>query len=146
MILLDTNVISEFMTPSPDVRVTRWLDSQPRSSIWTTSVNLFEIRAGLWNMPTGKRRTALETHFEQLLQIAIQGRILYFDTDSALSAAQLSADRRKRGCPMDVRDTMIAGIVLANHAMLATRNVKHFEDIAKWVVNPWDETGTKEKK
>jgi hypothetical protein len=32
---------------------------------------------------------------------------------------------------------MIAGIVLANHAALATRNVKHFEDIAKSVVNPW---------
>jgi predicted nucleic acid-binding protein len=28
--------------------------------------------------------------------------------------------------------------VLANHATLATRNVKHFEDIAKWVVNPWE--------
>jgi hypothetical protein len=33
---------------------------------------------------------------------------------------------------------MIAGIVLASHAKLATRNVKHFEDIATSVVNPWD--------
>jgi hypothetical protein len=37
-----------------------------------------------------------------------------------------------------VRDTMIAGIVLASHAKLATRNVKHFEEIAKSVVNPWE--------
>lgn len=138
MILLDTNVISEFMTPSPDIRVKGWLDSQPRSSIWTTSVNLFEIRAGLWSMPAGKRRTALEEHFEQLLQIAIQGRILHFDADAALSAAQLSADRSRRGNRMEVRDTMIAGMVLANHATLATRNGKHFEDIAKFVVNPWE--------
>lgn len=32
---------------------------------------------------------------------------------------------------------MIAGIVLASHATLATRNVRHFEEIAKFVVNPW---------
>ena len=34
---------------------------------------------------------------------------------------------------------MIAGIVLASHATLATRKVKHFEDIASSVVNPWQE-------
>lgn len=33
---------------------------------------------------------------------------------------------------------MIAGIVLASHAILATRNTRHFEDIASSVVNPWD--------
>jgi predicted nucleic acid-binding protein len=32
---------------------------------------------------------------------------------------------------------MIAGIVLASYATLATRNVKHFEDIESSVVNPW---------
>ena len=37
-----------------------------------------------------------------------------------------------------MRDTMIAGIAVATHAQLATRNVKHFEDIAKRVVNPWE--------
>ncbi len=33
---------------------------------------------------------------------------------------------------------MIAGIVLATHATLATRNVQHFEEIASSVVNPWN--------
>jgi predicted nucleic acid-binding protein len=33
---------------------------------------------------------------------------------------------------------MIAGIVLASHAKLATRNVKHFEEIASSLVNPWE--------
>jgi toxin FitB len=137
MILLDTNVISEFMALSPNPRVVDWLDRQPRSSVWTTSVNVCEIRAGLLAMPPGKRRSSLETYFEQLLQRTLNGRVIDFDTASAERSAELSADRRKRGRPMDTRDTMIAGIVLANHAVLATRNVKHFEDIAKSVVNPW---------
>jgi len=138
MILLDTNVISEFMGPAPEQQVADWLDLQPRSSVWTTSISVFEIRTGLFAMAAGKRRTALETKFELLLQSALQGRILPFDSDSASRAAELCADRRRRGRPVDVRDTMIAGIVLASHAKLATRNVKHFEDIAASVVNPWD--------
>jgi predicted nucleic acid-binding protein len=32
---------------------------------------------------------------------------------------------------------MIAGIVLAQHATLATRNTTHFEDISVPLVNPW---------
>jgi hypothetical protein len=138
MILLDTNVISEFMGPAPEQQVAHWLDLQSRSSVWTTSINVYEIRSGLLAMPAGKRRTTLETKFEQLLQSALQGRILHFDSDSAFRAAELCADRRRRGRPVDVRDTMIAGIVLATHATLATRNVKHFEDIASSVVNPWE--------
>jgi len=38
----------------------------------------------------------------------------------------------------ELRDTMIAGIVLANRASLATRNVAHFADISATVVNPWN--------
>ncbi|MGA2652292.1 MAG: type II toxin-antitoxin system VapC family toxin [Terracidiphilus sp.] len=138
MILLDTNVISEFMGPAPGQQVAQWLDLQPRSSIWTTSINVYEIRSGLLAMQPGKRRGALEVRFEQLLESALQGRVLHFDSDSALRAAELCADRRRRGRPVDARDTMIAGIVLASRATLATRNVKHFEDIKGSVVNPWE--------
>jgi predicted nucleic acid-binding protein len=34
---------------------------------------------------------------------------------------------------------MIAGIVLANHATLATRNTRHFADLPVPMVNPWSE-------
>jgi predicted nucleic acid-binding protein len=138
LILLDTNVISEFMGSAPEQQVVRWLDLQSRSSVWTTSINVYEIRSGLFAMLAGKRRAALEAKFEQLLQSAFQGRILDFDSDSAFRAAELCADRRRRGRPVDVRDAMIAGIVLASHATFATRNAKHFEEIAPSLVNPWE--------
>jgi predicted nucleic acid-binding protein len=47
------------------------------------------------------------------------------------------AVRHKKGRPGELRDTMIAGIVLASHAKLATRNASHFEDLSVPVVNPW---------
>ena len=88
-------------------------------------------------MPAGKRRNALEEFFEQWLEEVLQRRILDFDAAAAERATELTAARKTKGRPVDTRDTMIAGIVLASHATLATRNAKHFEDIAKWVVNPW---------
>jgi predicted nucleic acid-binding protein len=47
------------------------------------------------------------------------------------------AVRQTKGVPRDLRDTMIAGIVLAHRATLATRNTSHFEDCPIPLVNPW---------
>jgi predicted nucleic acid-binding protein len=137
MILLDTNVISALMRDPVDEQVVRWLNQQPRSSVGTTSINIFENLFGIHLLPEGKRRTALVLAFERVIGEALHGNIAGFDHAAAEQAAELEAARRRRGRPGDARDTMLAGIVLANHATLATRNVKHFEEIAKWVVNPW---------
>ena len=139
MIILDTNVISELMREAPDTEVVLWLDGQPRSSIWTTSIGVYEVRSGLLAMPAGKRQALRMLAFERLLNEKIQGRIAAFDYAAAEQAAELEAASQKKGRPRDPRDTMLAGIVLASHATLATRDVKHFDDIAKSVVNPWEE-------
>jgi toxin FitB len=138
MILLDTNVVSELMQPKPAIQVIQWLDHQPRTSLWTTAISVFEIRFGLQTMPSGKRRTELSNFFERWLIESIQQRIAIFDADAARLSADLAASRQKAGRSGELRDTMIAGIVLATHATLATRNVKHFEEIASSVVNPWE--------
>jgi predicted nucleic acid-binding protein len=138
MIILDTNVVSEIMRPQPDERVPRWLNKQPRTAIWTTPVTVFEIRFGLEAMPAGKRRTALMDSFERWLFEVVQERIANYDETAARRSAELAAERQRRGRPRELRDTMIAGIVLASHAKLATRNVKHFAEIASSLVNPWE--------
>lgn len=137
MIVLDTNVVSELMRPRPNVDVLHWLDGQPRASIWITSVNIFELRFGLQTMPAGKRQAAMNAWFERWLIEVVQQRIAVYDEAAARMASDLAAEQQRKGRPGELRDTMIAGIVLANHATLATRDVRHFEDIAKSVVNPW---------
>ena len=138
MIILDTNVVSELMRSRPDERIPRWLDQQPRTSIWTTSVTVFEIRFGLESMPVSKRRIALMDSFESWLGEVVEQRIANYDETAARRSAELAAERQRRGRPGELRDTMIAGIVLASHATFATRNVKHFEEIAPSLVNPWE--------
>ncbi|MGA7697448.1 MAG: type II toxin-antitoxin system VapC family toxin [Candidatus Sulfotelmatobacter sp.] len=136
MIILDTNVLSELMLRAPDKRALMWLDRQPRLSVWTTSVTIFEIRFGLESMPAGKRQAALMRDLEKMLD-SIDRRIAAFDVEAAECASALMASRKLQGRPREDRDTMIAGIVLARHATLATRNVAHFDDLSAPVVNPW---------
>jgi toxin FitB len=136
VIILDTNVLSALMRQSPDKDVISWLDRQPRMSIWTTSVTILEVRFGLQIMATGKRRSLLIQACEIVLE-RMGHRIASFDAAAATQAADLMAARQRKGRPGDLRDTMIAGIVLARHATLATRNTSHFEDLAAQVVNPW---------
>jgi len=136
MIVLDTNVLSALMRQTPDQQVIGWLDRQPRTSIWTTSITLLEVRFGLHIMAAGKRRSLLMEAFEAVLGKLGQ-RVIPFDVAAAQQTGDLMASRHKKGRPVELRDTMIAGIVLAQHATLATRNTAHFEDIAVSVINPW---------
>ena len=54
MILLDTNVLSALMRQPPDTNVIAWLDRQPRTSVWISSVTVLEIQFGLQILPAGK--------------------------------------------------------------------------------------------
>jgi len=137
MIILDTNVLSALMSRIPDQKVIAWLDKKPRTSIWTTSVTVLEVRFGLQIMPAGKRRAALLQAFETVMADKIEGRIAPFDAAAAQLAGDLMAVCHKRGRPGDLRDTMIAGTALACQATLATRNAAHFEDLSVPVINPW---------
>jgi toxin FitB len=136
MIILDTNVLSALMRQVPDQNVVTWLDQQPRTSVWTTSVTVFEVWFGLQILAVGKRRTLLTNAFAELLARMGQ-RVLTFDVAAARQAGDLMASRNRKGRPGDLRDTMIAGIALAQHAKLATRNAAHFEDTSVPLVNPW---------
>jgi hypothetical protein len=136
MIILDTNVLSALMRQIPENNVVAWLDKQPRTSIWTTSITVLEVRFGLQIMPDGKRRSLLIQRFETVLE-KIGQRVVPFDVAAALQAGDLMASRHKKGRTGELRDTMIAGIVLAQHASLATRNTAHFDDISIPLVNPW---------
>ena len=102
------------------------------------NTTLFEARLGLALLPNGRRRQALKLAFEQLLAEDLEERVLDFDRSAAEAAAGLAAERQRNGRTVDMRDTQIAGIVIARRATLATRNVKHFADLTAQVVNPWE--------
>lgn len=142
MIILDTNVLSALMRKVPEPEVVRWLDRQPPESVWITAITVFEARMGLALLLAGRRRKTLEAALATLLAQDLENRVLAFDNAAAIEAAALAAKRERAGQPVDFRDTQIAGIALARRATLATRNVRHFHDLAVRVINPWEQTAS----
>jgi len=138
MTILDSNVLSALMRPSPDAQVLAWLDRQAAESLWITSITIFETRFGLDLLPQGKRRRDLEEAFERVLDEDLENRVLDFDSAAATAAASIAAATQKGGRSVEMRDTQIAGIALARRATLATRNVEHFVGFGVPVVNPWN--------
>ncbi|MFZ1095398.1 MAG: type II toxin-antitoxin system VapC family toxin [Xanthobacteraceae bacterium] len=137
MVILDTNVVSELMDSEPDPPVIQWLDRQSWSSLWTTSITVLEIRYGLTIMTSGRRRAQREAAFARLIEENFENRVLQFDYAAAEETALLMGARHRSGRTGELRDNMIAGIALAQRAMLATRNVRHFDDLRVALVNPW---------
>jgi toxin FitB len=138
LIVLDTNVVSALMQRDPDPTAVAWLDDQPAESIWTTAITVFEVRFGLELLPSSRRRRQLEAAFSRAIAEDLEDRVLPFDTDAAREAAGRAAERQRAGRRVDFRDLEIAGIVLARRATLATRNVRHFQDLGIALVDPWE--------
>ena len=137
MTVLEPSVLSALTQRQPDAQVVAWLDNQHADSIWISSITLFDARYGLALLAPSQRKSRLQVRFDQLVQDDLENRVLMFDADAATQAAQLGAERKARGRPVDMRDTFIAGIAQAKRATLATRNTRHFDDLSVRVVNPW---------
>jgi toxin FitB len=76
MILLDTNVLSEVMKPSPSPRVMRWMAKQLALDLFTTAISHAEILYGMELLPKGKRRSALQVQAESMFEEDFADRIL----------------------------------------------------------------------
>ena len=137
MIILDTNVLSEFMTSPPSGVVLEWLNSQDAALLYVTSISIAEVCYGLQAMPEGKRRRLLEDRFEQFIISAFAFRILNFDESAARLYGELRAYRRKIGRPLSNFDGQIAAIARSHGFSLATRNVTDFEHCLVELINPF---------
>jgi len=137
MIVLDTNVISELMSPKPDAAVMAWIGEQPIAGLFTTSLTQAEIFYGLALLPEGRRRDDLIAAARPIFESDLAGRVLPFDTDAADAYPAIAASRRQAGRAISQIDAQIAAIVRSRGARLATRNVADFDDCGITVVDPW---------
>jgi toxin FitB len=137
MIILDTNVLSELMKPTPAPIVVDWIGGQPATSLYTTSITQAEILHGLMLLPPSRRRRALEAAATSMFVEDFGGRILAFGSDAAQPYARIASDRQRAGRPISQFDAQIAAIARSTGAALATRNLSDFEGCGVTVVDPW---------
>jgi len=138
MIVLDTNVLSEFMRVEPDSHVLAWVDAQPAMDLAISAITVAEILHGIARLPFGKRKQKLEAHAMSMFEEDFAGRILPFDAHAAVDYATLVAGCEASGRAVSMADAQIAAICRRHGAPIATRNVRDFEFSGVEIINPWE--------
>jgi toxin FitB len=142
MIVLDTNVISEFMKESPAPQVVAWADAQDAGALWISAITATELYLGVERLPEGRRKRQLLETVTRWIDDILERRVLSYDLEAARFSAELFHRRKRQGRPVGIADMQIAAIALAHGATLATRNVADFEDTGISLINPWDAPST----
>ncbi len=137
MTLLDTSVITALMRRRPDPAVVRWLDRQPLHTVWLPILVVFELRYAAASHPDASCHGRLDSALDTLLEQLIQERIAPLDGVAVQHAALLAAQRRALGRPVNLRDTLIAGIALARGAQLATATPDAFRGACIGLIDPF---------
>lgn len=136
MIILDTNVLSEAMKGHvADRAVLTWLRSL-RTQPVTTIINLAEVRAGIANLPAGRRRDEYQAAAEEFL--ANVREVLPLTDAATFHFAQVLSERKVMGRETKMMDALIAGIAREVGMPIATRNVRDFDGLGIELVNPWE--------
>ena len=138
MIVIDTNVLSEFMRPAPATAVVRWLQDPGDAPLVTTAISVGEILFDLERLPAGRRREHLRERFVEFVEPAVGLSVLSYDDAAARAFGMIAAQRERAGLAVHNSDVMIAAIAHLHGARLATRNTRDFVATGVEVVNPWE--------
>ena len=138
--LLDSNVVSEWMKPRPNIHVVEWLAAADEDSVYLSVLTFAEIRHGVEQLPAGRRRESLMSWLEDELPARFHSRILIVDLAVAASWGAMMARSNHAGFNLNVMDALFAATAQAHNLTLVTRNTRHFEKLGLPLLNPWEAT------
>jgi len=133
--LLDTNVLSEAVRPTPHTVVMANLARYERELAMPAPV-WHELRFGWLRMPAGQRRDAIGRFVQD---VAGQLPVLAYDAQAARIHAELRAQREQLGQTLPFVDGQIAAIAIAQGLTLVTRNTRDFTGLAGLRLVDWFE-------
>ena len=139
VVVLDTNVMSELMKPAEkrSKAVEEWALALAPEHVFTTSITLAEILAGIGLMPEGAAKNEKTDAAKRVFADVFGGRILPFDEDAARQYAPILISRRRLGRHIAGLDLQIAAIARSRNMTVATRNLRDFEDCGVDLIDPW---------
>lgn len=138
--LLDTNVLSEWVKPRPDLRIVQWLSETDEDRIFISAVTLAELRYGIERLQQGSRRKRLDEWLRHELPLRFESRVLSVDSSVADAWGRIVARSEAVGRPISVIDAFLAATAEVHSLTLVTRDASDFEVVLKSIVNPWTQS------
>ena len=138
MIVLDTNIISEFSRKNANKAVTDWLRKQSRLEICTCTPVIAELSFGAQKIVVRDDSDKYIRSLDKVLQEIGEDRIFKFDLGAGKLYGNIRASSEASGNSRSQSVLMIAAICITNGATLATRNTKDFEALDVKLINPFE--------
>jgi toxin FitB len=135
--LLDTNIVSELVKPSPEASVLDWLAKQTVVDLYLPAITLGELTRGVVRLPDGRKRNVLIRWVQHDLPLQFEGRILSFDREAAIMWGNIMGEGDRRGRPYAAADAQIAATALRHGLIVATRNRRDFQGMDVELFDPW---------
>ena len=132
--LLDTNVVSEPLRPSPSTATLRKLRRHEGETA-IASIVWHELRFGSVRLVESRRRAAIERYLEEV--VAVSFPILDYDSSAAEWHARERARLEADGKTPSFVDAQIAAIACVNDLVLVTANKDHFRGFKDLKVQSW---------
>ncbi len=128
--LIDTDILSMFFRNDPEVTAyfASYLTRHKKINI--SIITHYEVMSGLMHRDA-RKKTAL------FLDFVSKNNVLPLTEQSVKISAEIYAELRKAGKPLDDIDLLIAGVAVADNLVLATHNQKHFARIKRLEVEDW---------
>jgi len=128
--LVDTDMLSMYFRGHAVVKSNfkKYTDTYGKINI--SIITYYEIVSGL------KHKDAYK-FLDSFLLFAKQNTVLNLSEESVTLSAEIYADLRKAGYPIDDIDILLAGIALSHDLEINTNNVAHFDRIKKLKVSNW---------
>jgi predicted nucleic acid-binding protein len=135
--LLDTCVVSELVSKTPDVGVVGWVDGVDEQDLFLSVITIGEIVKEIDKLPESARQQELRHWLEAALLPRFRNRILPIDVAVITVWGALTGGLEQRGRKMPVIEALIAATALHGELSLVTRNESDFRYAGVQLVNPW---------
>ena len=135
--LLDTNIISELVKPTPVASLVKWMEHVDDESLYLSVITLGEIRKGIAGIQNKERQEKISNWLEDELPSYFENRILTIDQEVADMWGRLQS--KNKGKILPAIDGLIAATAKVHNLKLVTRNTKDFLDAKLELINPWEE-------
>ena len=135
--LLDTNIISEFISKIPNKNVVDYILTLDENDLYLSVITLGEIKAGIEKLDNGNKKEKLLHWLENDLLNRFQNRIVDIDTEVMLRWGAINHRLKQLGKPLPIMDSLIGATSEIKDFILITRNEKDFKNLNIKVVNPF---------
>ncbi|MBW2195224.1 MAG: type II toxin-antitoxin system VapC family toxin [Deltaproteobacteria bacterium] len=128
--LLDTNICIYLIKKHPRQVLKRFRQHSPQD-VAISTITLFELQYGVEQSQYPQRSK------DALAKFLLPLNLIKLDRSSAIEAAIIRAQLKKKGMPIGPYDLLIAGLARSRDMTLVTNNIKEFKRIVSLRLENW---------